>query len=93
MYPVPDDNTHTVHLIVQRQIQDMISPSDTFDLPQEWLHAVKWGLADELSLEYGVPQEVMDRIASRAQVLREECFDFSVEDSEVYFTVDTRSWR
>ena len=89
-YNPPQDLTRTVHLVVQRQIQDMILSTDNFDLPQEWLHAVKWGLADELSLEYGAEQAIMDRIALRAQALLEECFDFSVEEASVYFTVDNQ---
>ncbi len=89
-YNPPADLTRTVHMVLQRQIQDMVSASDTFDLPQEWLHAVKWGLADELSLEYGVEQAIMDRVAMRAKVLLDECFDFSVEEASVFFTVDNQ---
>lgn len=89
-YNPPQDLTRTAHLIVQRQIQDMVSANDNFDLPQEWLHTVKWGLADELSIEYGAEQGIMDRIALRAKVLLDECFDFSVEEASVYFTVDNQ---
>lgn len=89
-YNPPQDLSRTVHLIAQRQIQDMVSATDNFDLPQEWLHAVKWGLADELGIEYGAEQNILDRIAMKARILLDECFDFSVEEASVYFTVDNQ---
>lgn len=37
-----------------RSIQDMISDTDTYDVPQEWLRVVTVGLAREIASEYGV---------------------------------------
>lgn len=88
VYNPPQDNTRTVHAVMQRQIYDMVSASDNFDLPQEWLRAVKWGLADELSIEYGADKDIIQLVAMRAAQFIEECFDFSVEEASVYFTAD-----
>ena len=90
LYLVPDGNVQTAYLTVQRPIYDMVSSSDTFDLPQEWYRAVKWGLADELALEYGASPETIQIVAQKAAVFLEECFDWSVEDASVYFTVNNR---
>ena len=90
LYLVPEGNTQTVHLTVQRPIYDMVSSGDTFDLPQEWYRAVKWGLADELALEYGASPETIQIVAQKAAVFLEECFDWSVEEPSVYFTMNHR---
>lgn len=91
LFSVPADNTQTLHLIVQRPVYDMVSSSDDFDFPQEWYRALKWGLADELSLEYGASVDVVAKVEQKAAVFLEECFDWSTaEEPGVYFTVDQR---
>ena len=92
VYTVPSDSHRDFHGIVQVPIQDMVASIDTFDLPQEWFQAIKWGLADELSLEYGCPPDVRGEVAAKAARFLEDCFDFSVDEAPVYFSVD-RSGR
>ena len=88
VYPVPTTLGRTFHGIVQMPIQDMVTATDNFDLPQEWLQAIKWGLADELSLEYGCPADVRGEVAAKAAKFVDDCFGYSLEESSVYFTVD-----
>jgi len=92
VYNAPSDYTRTFHGIVQVPIFDMVATTDNFDLPQEWFQAIKWGLADELSLEYGCPPDVRGEVAAKAARFLEDCFDFSVDEAPVYFSVD-RSGR
>lgn len=92
VYNAPSDLLRTFHGIVQIPIFDMVSTTDNFDLPQEWFQAVKWGLADELSLEYGCPPDVRGEVAAKASKFLEDCFNFSVDEASVYFSVD-RSGR
>jgi hypothetical protein len=45
---------------------------DDADLPQEWIRAIEWGLADEFADEYDVPEPKRTRIERRAaQYLQE----------------------
>lgn len=88
VYPVPTALGRTFYGIVQMPIQDMVTATDNFDLPQEWLQAIKWGLADELSLEYGCPADVRGEVAAKAAKFVDDCFGYSLEESSVYFTVD-----
>ena len=92
VYNAPSDYTRTFYGIVQVPIFDMVATTDNFDLPQEWFQAIKWGLADELSLEYGCPPDVRGEVAAKAARFLEDCFDFSVDEAPVYFSVD-RSGR
>lgn len=88
IYNVPEDNLREFHGIIQTPIQDMVTSTDNFDLPQEWFQAIKWGLADELSLEYGCPPDVRGEVAAKAAKFLEDCFDFSVDEASVYFSID-----
>lgn len=88
VYPVPTTLGRSFHGIVQMPIQDMVTATDNFDLPQEWLQAIKWGLADELSLEYGCPADIRGEVAAKAAKFVDDCFSYSMEESSVYFTVD-----
>ncbi|OYV27341.1 MAG: hypothetical protein B7W98_01985, partial [Parcubacteria group bacterium 20-58-5] len=58
--------------------------------PQEWFQALKWGLASEIGMEYGVPPEVMNRIDARALAYSKEMSAWSQEEASMYFTMDMR---
>lgn len=85
---VPAENGWTMFLTVQRMFEDMSTASDTFDFPQEWYQALKWGLANELSDEYGVPEAKINRIEARANMYLNECSDWSQEEPGVYFSMN-----
>lgn len=92
LYTKPDSGSSAmeVHLWVRKQLDDITSGSGTFNLPSEWFQALRWGLADETSLDNQIPSEVADRIAQRAQRLREEMEDWDREYTSVYFQPDLR---
>jgi hypothetical protein len=96
---VPDAEaaTGTAHVIVQKQVTNFISLTETMNFPMEWRIALRWGLADELAT--GQPQAIMDRCQQRAQAYRTMLEDWDVEDAPTRFTPDsqgghaTRSFR
>lgn len=90
VYPVPDVSTYTLYVDVQRNFYDMTSSTDTFDFPQEWFQTLKWGLAAELCVEYGVPPEMISYYEQKAVAFLTESLDFSVEEPSVFFTMDRR---
>jgi hypothetical protein len=57
LWPNPQDNTNAIRFTGQRPIQDFSSLACLPDMPQEWLLALRWGLAKELALEYDVPAD------------------------------------
>lgn len=91
-WPVPDAvaATGTVGLLVQSQVTNFISVTETVNFPAEWRIALRWGLADEICT--GQPQAIMDRCQQRASTYRAALEDWDVEDSPVRFTADTRSF-
>lgn len=88
---IPDTNaaTGTVHLLVQNQITQMVSLTDTTAFPIEWSMGLRWALADELAT--GQPQAIMDRCERKATAYRTALEDWDVEDAPTQFTADQRS--
>jgi hypothetical protein len=91
IYNPASDNTETLYALAHRRFQDMDTGLDTFDFPQEWFLALKWGLAAELTEEVGVEAEKIQRIESKATMYLQEVVDFSVEEASVYFTISDRN--
>jgi hypothetical protein len=88
---VPDagEALNSVHLLIQRQINNAINLQEGMDFPQEWRIALRWGLADDICT--GQPQAIMERCAARANAFREALEDWDVEDVATSFAPDSRS--
>jgi hypothetical protein len=93
LYNVPVLADYTVYILAQRMFDDMTEDVDDFDFPKEWFQALKWGLASELSIEYGVEPEKVSYIDNKAFAFIQESFDFSVEEPSVYFSVDPQFYN
>jgi len=95
LYPTPDTasaaNTQVV-IVYQRPFEDFDSVNDEPDFPQEWFDALKFGLADRIATEYGVPIVDRNDIRSRAQQLKQEALSFGTEEGPIYFQVDNRGY-
>lgn len=86
---VPDAEaaTGTAHLVMQKQVTNFVSLTDTSAFPQEWAIALRWGLADEICT--GQPQVIMDRCAGRAASYRRALEDWDIEDAPITFAPDS----
>lgn len=88
---VPADTTGaqgTVHLIIHQQAIGIENVGGTTGFPQEWVIALRWGLADDIAT--GQPSDIVQRCAARAQAFRTALEDFDVEDAESFFQPDQR---
>jgi len=81
--------TGTAHLVLQKQVTNFITLTETMNFPIEWRIALRWALADELAT--GQPQAIMDRCQARAISYRTMLEDWDVEDAPTRFTPDSRS--
>jgi hypothetical protein len=50
-----------------------------------------WNLADQMSMEYGVPMNARQEIALRANAYKTQLVDWDVEASSTFFSPDYRS--
>lgn len=88
VFNVPSLDDYTMYLDTQRMFYDMNSGTDSFDFPPEWFQALKFGLAAEVAIEYGVPIDQIPYYEQKAMAYIEEASNFSVEEASVYFEVD-----
>jgi len=92
VYPVPADDgqDRVVHLWPQTMYTDTTDFDSLFNFPQEFLNALKWGLAFDLLTEYGVDAQTEGRIEKRYEMYVREAFSFSAEEASTYLTYNTR---
>jgi len=86
----PNADGWTIHLQVQQPIQDILTPGAIPQFPSEWFNCLKFGLADQLALEYGVPAQVRAELAQRAAKYEEVMTDWSQEEASTSFSPDFR---
>lgn len=91
LWPAPgtaEAAAYTLHLILQKQIDGLVTFTQDTAFPQEWFIALRWGLADELAS--GQPQAIMDRCEKRAIAYRTALEDWDVEDAPTFFMPEIR---
>ena len=86
----PNADGWTIHLQVQQPIQDILTPGAIPQFPSEWFNTLKFGLADQLALEYGVPAQVRAELAQRAAKYEEVMTDWSQEEASTSFSPEYR---
>lgn len=93
-YPYPNATSatsDTIYFVGQRGFSDFDASTDVPDFPQHWFNALKWGLADQLSYEYGIPMAQKAQLAKKAQMHKEAALSFSSEEGSLFIT-PTVNW-
>lgn len=90
LWPTPDTTAQTgaVHLVLQTQVTNPTSLTDSIAFPGEWFLAVSWALADELSS--GQPNAIVMRADAKRREYLEAMEGWDVEDAQTFFTPDPR---
>jgi len=94
VYLTPDALTQAnieLHIVAQMPLNDLSKATDVPDFPNEWMNCLVWNLADQLSLEYGVPMNSRQEITQRAAAYKMQLSDWDVEASSTFFQPDFRS--
>lgn len=95
LYPVPDTTAAsdwTCRITYQRPYEDFDASSNEPDFPSEWFDALKFGLAERLMYEYGVPSTDKGAITAMAMKTKTEALNFGTEEGSYFFQVDRREW-
>jgi hypothetical protein len=85
LYDVPSDSLSSMHLTIQRQVQDFNASTDNPDFPQECYQMLKWSLMDEIGLEYEATKTTMQICAAKAMKFQEDMVSFEQEECSVFF--------
>ena len=95
LFPTPDSSaasSKTVVIQYQAPFEDFDSASDTPDVPQELLRALKYNLAADLAFEYGYPIKDRRDLFALAEQLKDEAFSFIQEEGSFFFKPDRRNY-
>ena len=65
-WPNPQNANFGARLTWYRPLMDLTTPSNTADLPQEWLNGLMWNLALEMAPEFDCPPQRWQMIQSMA---------------------------
>jgi len=90
LWPTPSSVDEAIKMTVARPIEDFSAAGNDPDLPQEWIRAIEWNLADEIADEYDVPEPKRSRIAAKAEQFLSDVTWFERELTEVRFEPDMR---
>jgi len=74
----------TLHVRGQRPFEDFDATADTPDFPSYWYNAIIWGLARDLSYEYGNAFAERSMIAKMADMYKEEALNFGTENAPMF---------
>jgi hypothetical protein len=90
LYPAPSTVAQLIYLEVQKPIDDFgtswaSGSSEDYDMPQEWVEALKYNLALRLAPEYRVPRETYDQIKELAAVTYTQIDSWDQEQASVSF--------
>lgn len=91
LYGVPPDASTALHLIIQRQVQDLNLGADNPDFPQEAYQMLKWKLIDEVGLEYGVKVSTLQIAAGKSVTFERDFSDFNQEETSHFFLPSGRT--
>lgn len=92
IYPTPDAtavSTYRLYFTGIRSFSDFDASTDVPDFPKHWWNAVKWGLADQLSNEYGVGLPERGYIQKKAMFHKERALSYTSEEGSMFITPRT----
>lgn len=91
LYPTPDTTSvaaNTLNFLAQYPFANFDVANDVPDFPSYWNNAIKWGLADQLSFEYGVGLSERGMIQTKADKHKQIALSYGTEEGSLYFQPD-----
>lgn len=92
LWPAPSSaiiGTITLNMTYLRRMDDMVSTNDDADMPQEWLQALVWNLANELETEYPVnDSRLAQKIERKAAQLFDSLKGWDTEPASLFMQPD-----
>lgn len=85
LYPVPPNTGDTIELATQIRSKDLTDLSQTIDVTQKWLDAIRWRLTHDLCPAYNVPVDRMSYFRSLAEDAERDTLGDDNERGNVQF--------
>lgn len=93
VWPMPDQNTEDNYILIideQQPIADINDNTDVINFPNEWYNTLVWVLADDIAIEFEVPQNHRQEISMKAGMYKDELEAWDVEYTSTYFQVNNQ---
>ena len=91
LWPIPDAtfaSGNTIEITYQRPFEEFDAATNDPDFPSYWTRAMIFGLAAELSSEYGLPLQDRAYLEKKALDLKTEALGFGTEEGSIRFQPD-----
>jgi hypothetical protein len=88
IWPTGNAADDKIEITFMMPIEDFDSSNINPDFPQEWLEALKWGVAARLGPEYGLPLDRQAYLDQMSAGKLEFISGFDEENASIYFTVE-----
>ena len=91
LWPIPDTTfaaNFTLEITYQRPFEDFDNATDEPDFPSYWTKAIIWGLANELSDEYGLPLTDRQWLEKKAEKAKDLALSYGTEEGSIRFMPD-----
>lgn len=82
-------STMTLQVTYLRRMDDFDGSADDADVPQEWLEALCYALAEKLAIKYMISPDRRAEITARAGLLYRELKGFDNEPASIFMQPDT----
>lgn len=89
LWPTPETVNDRITFTGLFPIEDFDTSTNNPDLPQEWLNALTFGLAEDLAVDYDPPELLYQRIVNKAAQYKAAVMDWDVEPESTYFQPNT----
>lgn len=86
LWPTPT-SAPAVTLQYQRIVDDVTNGASIPDVPQFWLNALGYGVANELLFKFDTPMTKAQAISARWQMKRAAALEYSIADEPICFEV------
>lgn len=87
-----EDDGKRLYILAQTPYADFDASSDEPDFPIEFSRALKFGLASDLTFDYGYPSKDRESLERRAEMYKSQAFGFEQEEESINFQIDIRNY-
>lgn len=88
LYPVPENATDVVHMLVSNKFQDVDALTNNVDIDATWYKALVYTLASDLSFERDIPVQIMQAMTAQSAIWIEKAKSIHLSSESVYIGID-----
>lgn len=93
LWPTPDTTgSPTIYITYQAPFEYFTASTETMDFPEEWYHALVYGLAVRLAPEWGVPLPDRQLLMKEEMIYLDRVLSMGQEDASFFIQPNPNRW-